>query len=54
MPKRIVSLVLIALLCMSFVQGCGWAGRTTGKVVNTVETGAERFEQSYEQERSKK
>ncbi len=54
MHHRIMSLLFIALLCISFAQGCGWAGRTAGKVVNTVETGADHFEQSYEQERQKK
>ncbi len=49
--RRFFILALAALLCMNIVFGCSWAGRTTGKVVNSVEHGADKFEQSYDKER---
>jgi len=51
--QRVVILLLAGVLCCSAVFGCSWAGRTTGKVVNKVEHGANDFEESYQKERSK-
>lgn len=50
---RLGILLLAGILCMSTVFGCSWAGRTTGKVVNKVEQGADSFEDSYDKERKK-
>lgn len=51
--QRLTALILAGLLLATTVGACSWAGRTTGKVVNKVEDGAQNFENSYEKERSK-
>lgn len=51
--QRLGILLLAGVLCCSTVLGCSWAGRTTGKVVNKVEDGAQDFEKSYDKERKK-
>ncbi len=50
---RLGILLLAGIMCCSTVFGCSWAGRTTGKVVNNVEKGSDKFEDGYKEERKK-
>lgn len=52
MPK-FIALMLAGVILLASLGACSWAGRTTGKVVNNVEKGADQFEDSYQKERSK-
>ncbi len=52
--RRVILFLLMGFFCVSLAGACSWAGRTTGKVVNNVERGADSFEKSYDKEREKK
>lgn len=51
--KKTLALIMLLLFVAAQAAGCSWMGRTTGKAVNSIEKGADKFEKGYEEERKK-